>query len=320
MAARALRTIFWDRRHDRARVAWLIAIPLFGAFIATSAGSAVPGELPLPVAALMASAAPALVAILLVTVSSRWLGGRSLADYGLTVDRRWMLDLAAGLGVGLLAVSVPFLIAISAGRVEVVATFDAGEVALIAGIGLFVLAMLCTGLWEELVLRGVFLCNAADGLRRWFSPRRAIAGGLGLSALVFALGHLAQTGISATLLTFVLSGVVLGIVYLFSGDLAVVIGAHAAFNITSNLLFARAGGPTDGLSVVMRVEVDPGLPLLQSGGLLEFAAFLLLGLFAMLWLRLSRGSVPIDLAALHLDHQPESTEAPIEPTSDHVAT
>ncbi len=314
MAAHALRTIFWARRRNRARVPWLIAIPLVGAFIATSAGSAVPGELPLPVAALLASAAPALVAILLVMASSRWLGGRSLAEYGLAVDRRWMFDLAAGLGVGLLAVSVPFLIAITAGRVEVVATFDAGDVALLTGIGLFVLAMLFTGLWEELVLRGVFLCNAAAGLRRWFSPQRAIAGGLALSALVFALGHLAQTGISATLLTFVLSGVVLGILYLFSGDLALVIGAHAAFNITSNLLFARAGGPTDGLSVVMRVEVDPGLPLLASGGLLEFAAFVLLALFGLLWLLLSRGSVSIDQASLGIDDGSSNAEPTSEST------
>ncbi len=200
--------------------------------------------------------------------------------------------------MGLIAVSVPFLIAISAGRVEIVATFDAGDLALVTGIGLFVLAMLCTGLWEELVLRGVFLCNAADGLRRWLSPRRAVAGGLALSAIVFAVGHLAQTGVSARLLTFVLSGVVLGVVYLFSGDLALVIGAHAAFNIAANLLFARAGGPTDGLSVIMRVEADPGLPWLESGGLLEFTAFGLLALAGLLWLRLSRGATSFDLAAL----------------------
>ncbi len=41
----------------------MIAIPLVGAFVATSAYAAVPGELSLPVAALLASAAPALVAV-----------------------------------------------------------------------------------------------------------------------------------------------------------------------------------------------------------------------------------------------------------------
>jgi uncharacterized protein len=310
----ALRTAFWDDQRGRARIPWLIAIPLVGAFVATSADGIVPGELPLPLAALLASGAPALVAILLVISSQRWLGGRGLADYGLAVDRRWMVDLIAGLGFGLLAVSIPFLVAIGVGRAEVVAVFDAGDLALWPGIVLYVVAMLCTGLWEELVLRGVFLCNAADGLRRWLAPHRAVAGGLVLSAVVFALGHFGQTGASATMLTFILSGVVLGVVYLFSGNLALVIGAHAAFNITSNLLFARAGEASEGLSAIMRLEVDPDLPLLASGGLLEFAAFALVGLFGLLWLRNSRGAVSMDLAALQLDAEPDIGEPTAEPT------
>lgn len=306
--------MFWHAGLNRARVPWLIAIPLVGAFMATSAYTAVPGELAAPVEALLASGAAAVVAVLLVIVSGRWLGGRALVDYGLAIDRRWLIDLAAGIGVGLIAVSIPFLLAISVGWAEVVATFDAGDLSLWAGILLYVAAMLCTGLWEELVLRGVFVCNAADGLRRWLSPYRAVIGGLMLSSLVFALGHLPQTGLSATLVTFVLSGVVLGVVYLFSGNLALVIGAHAAFNVTANLLFARAGGPTDSLSVVMRLEVDPSLPLLRSGGVLEFVAFGLVGLFGLLWLRVTRGPVSIAMAALDLDEKPDVSAPASNPT------
>lgn len=178
--------------------------------------------------------------------SRRFLGGRSLTDYGLAIDRRWWIDLTVGFTVAVLAVCIPFLVAIGAGWAGVVATFDPGDLTLWPGILLLTVAMLCTGFWEELVLRGVFLCNTADGLRRWLSPHRAIAGGLGLSALVFALGHLGQTGVSITLLTFILSGFVLGVVYLVSGNLALVIGAHAAFNITANVLFDRDGQATAG--------------------------------------------------------------------------
>ena len=317
MARATVRTfsaIFWDHTHRRARTPWLILIPLVGAFVATSADTLVPFELPLPVAALLASGAPVIVAVLLVMLSRRLLGGRKLADYGLTIDRRWIIDLTAGLAVGLLAVSIPFTVAIGAGWAQVVATFDPGEMALWPGIALYTVAMLCTGFWEELVLRGVFLCNAADGLRRWLSPHRAVAGALTLSALVFALGHLGQTGMSVTLLTFILSGIVLGIVYLFSGNLALVIGAHATFNITTNVLFARAGGATDGLSTIMRIEVDPNLTLLRPGGLLEAAAFLLVALLALLWLNHSRAATSPDLVALHLDDEPDLTESTTEPS------
>ncbi len=314
-----LRFLFWDHTHDRARTPWLILLPLVGAFAATSANELVPFELPLPVAQLLASGAPAVVAVLLVMFSRRFLGARSLTDYGLTIDRCWLIDLTVGFAVAVFAVSIPFLVAMGAGWAEIAATFDAGDLALWPGILVYAVAMVCTGFWEELVLRGVFLCNAADGLRRWLSPHRAIAGGLALSAVVFAVGHLGQTGV-VTLLTFVLSGVVLGVVYLVSGNLALVIGAHAAFNITANVLFSRGGENTAGLSAIMRIEVDPTLTLLRPGGLLEAAAFLLLGVFALLWLRHSRGTVAIDLAALHLDEQPEGAGAPDEPTSDHVAT
>jgi uncharacterized protein len=222
MVARVFRAIFWNDRRGGARVPWLILLPLVGAFVAAEVVDALAyGRLAVPIVAVLTSGVPAVVAIVLVMVSRRFLSSRRrLVDYGLAVDRRWMIDLTAGLVVGLCAVSLPFVVAIGVGWAEVVAVFDAGDLALWPGIVLYVVAMLCTGLWEELVLRGVFLCNAADGLRRWLAPHRAVAGGLVLSAVVFALGHFGQTGASATMLTFILSGVVLGVVYLFSGNLA----------------------------------------------------------------------------------------------------
>jgi len=306
---------FWDDTYGRARTPWLILLPLVGAFAATSANDLVPFELSAPVAQLLATGAPTIVAVLLVMFSRRFLGGRSLTDYGLAIDRRWWIDLTVGFTVAVLAVCIPFLVAIGAGWADVVATFDPGDLTLWPGILLLTVAMLCTGFWEDLVLRGVFLCNTADGLRRWLSPQPRDRRGLGLSALVFALGHLGQTGVSITLLTFILSGFVLGVVYLVSGNLALVIGAHAAFNITANVLFDRGGQATAGFSAIMRLEVDPTLTLLRQGGLLEAAAFLLLGLFALLWLRHSRGTVTIDLAALHLDAADSAAEPAPVPAS-----
>lgn len=311
---RTVRTIFWDDTRNRARTPWLILLPLLGAFAATSADAVVPFGLPLPVAQLLASGAPVVVACLLLIFSRRFLGGRRLVDYGLAVDRRWMTDLSAGLGLGLLAVSIPFMVAIGAGWAEIVERFDPGDLALWPGILVYAIAMLCTGFWEELVLRGVLLCNAAEGLRRWLSARRTVAGALTISALVFALGHLGQTA-SITMLTFILSGVVLGVLYLVSGNLALIIGAHATFNFASNVLFNRGGEVTSGLSAIMRLEVDPSLTLLQPGGLIEAAAFLLLGVFGLLWLRHSRGSISIDLTALQLDDEPADQNNPNVTTS-----
>lgn len=313
----ARRVLFSD--HGRVRAPWLIALPLVGAYVAMVAvEAAVYGRLALPWVQLLLSATSAVVAIALILVSRRLLHApRGLAEYGLAVDRRWAVDLLAGLGIGVAGVSIPYLLGLWVGWVEVVTVFDAGALALWLGILVYGLAMLLTGLWEELLLRGVFVTNAADGLRRWLSPSRAVAGAIAVSALVFGLAHLAQPAHPSFIVTWVLSGVVLGVVYVLSGNLAVVIGAHAAFNITSNVLFARTDvvGLED-LSAIMRVEVDPSLGFLGAGGVLDAAAFVVVGLLALLWLRHSRGALSVDLDSLGIAGEPQgASPAPVSTPS-----
>lgn len=297
------RAFFWSHEQGRARTPWLILLPLLGAMVAiTVADAAFSDRLPLPLAQLVVSAVPAAAAIGIILLSRRFLGARrGLAEYGLAVDRRWIRDASVGFGIGVVGVSIPFLVGIGAGWIEIAAVLDRGALALWPGILLYGIAMLLTGLWEELVLRGVFLCNAADGLRRWLSPRRAIAGGLVLSGFVFGLGHLGQAAHPALILTWILPGILFGVIYVLSGNLALPIGAHAAFNITANLLFARTDVPLDDLSVLMRIDVDPTLTVLTFGGALEAAAFVAVGLLALLWIRHSRGALTVDLDALDLE-------------------
>lgn len=73
--------IFWSRTQGRARAAWLILLPLVGAFMAAVlADAATSGRLPLPAAELVVSATSAGVAVLLVLLSRRFLGARRGLD------------------------------------------------------------------------------------------------------------------------------------------------------------------------------------------------------------------------------------------------
>jgi hypothetical protein len=256
---------------------------------------------------------------MLVHASRRFLGARrGLADYGLAVDRRWLVDLTAGLGIGLAGLAIPYLIGIGAGWLEVVAVFDRGQLALWPGIALIVFSMFWVGLWEELLLRAVFICNAADGLRKWLSPRRAVAGGIVVSAVVFGVAHLAQAAQAALVLTWVLSGVVLGVIYVLSGNLALTIGIHAAFNIAYNVLFVRTDvAGTEALSAITRVGVDPTLPFLVSGGALEAGAWITVGLLALLWLSYSR-RLFVDLEALEVGDEDASKPTPTLPPTGAI--
>ncbi|MCZ2860859.1 CPBP family intramembrane metalloprotease [Blastococcus sp. VKM Ac-2987] len=119
------------------------------------------------------------------------------------------------------------------------------------------------------------MCNAADGLRRWLSPRRAVAGGVAVSSIVFGLDHLGQAEIPAFILTWILAGVVFGVIYVYSGNLALVIGAHATYNITYNAGFSRTDiAGSEDLSANTRISPDPFLTDIGPGGPVEIAAFL----------------------------------------------
>jgi uncharacterized protein len=220
------------------------------------------GAVPLPVLQLLTSVVTVSVALLLVMVSQRLLGAhRGLVDYGLAVDRRWVIDLVAGFGIGLAGLAIPIVLGLALGWFDVVAILDPGALGLWAGSALMLIAMLGVGLWEELLLRGVFVCNAADGLRRWLPARRALAGGVLLAAVVFGLGHLGQPDNPAFVLTWILAGVVFGVIYALSGNLALPIGAHAAFNTAYNVVFVRTDvAGTEDLSAISRIAVDPTIP------------------------------------------------------------
>ena len=298
-----LRTIFWNTRQQRARAVWLALLPVVGAYAALIAGEVVATEIGLPVQVGFAlfSFAALVTVVALMGVSSRYLGARRIPDYGLAVDRRWRVDFAAGLVVGFVAVSIPFLFALALGWVEIGAVFDAGELALLPGFVAVGAGLLCVGVWEELAIRGVLLGNTADGLRRWLSPHRAIAVAVALSGLVFGLAHIAQPDYAPLILTWVFAGLVFGGMYVFSGSLALPIGAHITVNAAYQMVFVRTDyAGTESYSAVMRIVPDPALAFLQAGGVIDIGVYGTLGLLTYLWLRFSRGKITIDPVALQL--------------------
>jgi uncharacterized protein len=162
------------------------------------------------------------------------------------------------------------------------------------------------GVWEELAVRGVFLCNAADGFRRWLSPHRSVAAAVALSGLIFGLAHLAQPGHPALILTWVASGLVLGGMYVFSGTLALPIGVHITVNMAYQMLLVRTDTiGTDRFSAVMRIDVDPTLAFLQAGRVIDAAVWVVLAVLGYGWLRLSRGQLSVALPGLQPDADPE---------------
>lgn len=195
MIVRLVRAAIWNDEMRRARAIWRFLVPglaviLINAIVSAPISEYVSAH---PTMHLVTVAVTAGAAFVIIQLSGRILdAGRSIVDYGLAVDRTWLRDLVAGFGLGLAGASIPFLVGLAAGWFEVAAVFDRGDLPVGIGIAVIVLASLFTGLWEELLARGVVLTNAAEGLQSWLSSRYAIAGGVAISALLFGLPHLTQ--------------------------------------------------------------------------------------------------------------------------------
>lgn len=94
-------------------------------------------------------------------------------------------------------------------------------------------------------------------------------------------------------MTWILTGIVFGLLYLLSGDLAFPIGVHASLNIGLTGLFVRTDIAGSGaLSAITRIEPTIQSPLFEYGGIIEGSVVLTVGILAGLWLWYSRDSVP----------------------------
>lgn len=301
MVVRLARAAFWNDETGRARAIWRILIPAIAIILINSIVGIPVSQVisSLPTLHLVVVAVTATAALVIVQLSGRFLdAGRSVVVYGLAVDRGWLRDLAVGFGIGLAGPSILFLVGIAAGWFEVVAVLHRGNLTVGIGIAIIVLASLFTGIWEELLARGVILVNAAEGLNTWLSPRQGIAGGVAISAILFGIPHIGQPGVAENpilLGTWILSGAVFGVLYVMSGNLGLVIGIHWSFNITYQAVFSRMDANPEEFSAITRLDTATQSPLFEFGGLLDAAAFVLVLIFGVIWLMYSQETVSISI-------------------------
>ena len=185
-----------------------------------------------------------LAAVAGVVVVQRVLRGPRLVQLGFARGGRWVLDLAVGLVLGPLLFWTVFSVESWLG------------VAKLAGIRLDVGALLtalvafvCVGAGEELVMRGVVLQQVARG---W-----GVAAGVGVSSTVFALIHVPNVLIAEVdPLVGVLAVVILGLLglilagaYLWTGRLWLPVALHVSWNFGQGALlgFPVSGTPSQGL-------------------------------------------------------------------------
>lgn len=239
---------------------------------------------------------------------SLWLAGRfidrrPLKDYGFHLDRGWWLDLVFGLGLGMFLMSGIFLIELSFGWLRVDSTFESilpGTPFWVA-LALPFVIFLCVGIYEEAFSRGYQLLNMAEGLNySSIGPRGAALAAWILSSSIFGVLHLGNpnaTPLSA--FNIALAGLLLGAGYVLSGELAIPIGLHFAWNFFQGNVY---GFPVSGLNPIGATFISTkqtgpdiwtgGLFGPEGGLLVTFATLTGIALTAF-WVRFRRGRVGI---------------------------
>jgi len=261
--------IFRNSAERRLRAPWRLAIATVLVVLATVVARALLAALIAPSVGGDPGSSVGVVAFGVGTTAAVLLAGvaldrRRLADFGFHLDRQWWTDLAAGAALGAGLMTLIFLVELAAGWVRVVGTLRA-DGPFLPAVASLVGVFLVVGIYEELLVRGYLLRNAAEGLAGPLGERGAVAASVALSSAVFGALHLGNpNATSVSALGITAAGVMLAVGYVTTGELAVPTGLHVTWNAFQGLVY---GFPVSGLPVDAGVvAVEQSGPPVATGG------------------------------------------------------
>jgi membrane protease YdiL (CAAX protease family) len=249
------------------------------------------------------SAVVTLFATGLVTLLAVRIDGRPLADFGFRFNGVWWRDFGFGLLLGALLMTVIFVVELAAGWVTITSVLNSTIPNQSFGTGLLLSLVLffCVGIYEEMLSRGYQLRNMAEGMRgKYLNPRTALLAAYVISSILFGILHAANPNASfISTLYLMTAGLLLGLGFVLTGDLAIPIGLHMAWNFFQGSVF---GFPVSGMTIgASFIAIKQSGPEIITGGVFGPEAGLI-GLFAIAlgsfliiqWLRWTRGAARIE--------------------------
>lgn len=289
----SVRDLFWNRDHGRLRAPWRLVVALLLFLLAATvlasigrilAGLISDGGLGSAWASLVQTGV--LVGLIGAVAGIGWLvDRRPLRDLGLSLGRAWYRDFGVGLCVGLLMATTVVLVGLAVGSATIGGTLQTqpdaqlalSGIAVLPATFLWLLFFLAVGTLEEVILRGYVLVNVAEGLDTLVTRRRAVAGGILASSVLFGVLHAANPGGTVlSILNIGLAGILLGGAYATTDRLGIPVGIHVAWNFALGPVY---GLPVSGLqtgSALVAVE-QRGSELLTGGDFGPEGGLLMLG-------------------------------------------
>jgi membrane protease YdiL (CAAX protease family) len=260
-----------------------------------------------------------LITALSLWIAARFLDHRPFADYGFHQNRNWWMDLTFGLVLGALMMTGIFLVEWAAGWVSVTGMFQVSgsKLAFRQLILLQLVQCVSACMCEEMQLRGYPLRNLAEGFNfSAIGSRSAILLAWLLSAIGFGLLHMLNPNASAlSTISVAFAGLMLGLGYILTGNLAISIGLHTTWNFFEASVFGFPLSGQTNLPTFIAIK-QAGPKLLTGGafgpeaGLLGIAAFILCSILILLWVRKFYGEVglytPLAKYSVYVVEQPKT--------------
>ena len=282
--------IFWNRNESRLRAFWRLVLQSILMFIFSGVTSLIvvlvvfyaPGGaaatlqrtdmydalmeyfMQNPYASLMIILASFVAVFFSIWLAARLFDKRPMADFGFHLNRKWWLDFAFGLGLGALLMAIVFGVEWAAGWVTVLPQTEKMGVSMLLALFIGLMKFILVGIQEEMVSRGYHLVNLAEGLSG-IGRRTAVWLAFILSSIVFGLLHLGNPNVSiVSTINLCIAGILLGLPYILTGELALSIGLHITWNFFQGFVF---GFPVSGLpSSNSLILIQQGGPSLWTGG------------------------------------------------------
>jgi uncharacterized protein len=308
-----LKTLFWNEDQHRFKTFWRMAFQaVFTALLALTpvviigeslSASQEHGTLPAALTGVVGDKLLDLIIGPLFTIliiASVWLAGRLLdrrrfADFGVHLSRAWWSDLCFGLGLGGWLMGFIFLVEWGAGWITIRETFQVSLPGLSLNLALLYVLVkdVCIGIYEELLSRGYHLKNMAEGFKgmNGMNAKTAILLSTLVSSVIFGLLHAGNANTTfLSLFILCLNGVFLALGYILTGELAISIGLHIAWNFFQGSVF---GFPVSGdQESATMIAIQQGGPILMTGGafgpeagLIGLAAMFLGSILILMWVR-----------------------------------
>jgi hypothetical protein len=199
-------------------------------------------------------------------LAGKWIDRRPFAAYGFHLSRAWWADFGFGLALGVALMALIFAVELAAGWVRVEGFLQGGRQSFWIGLGNTFVLFIGVGIREEIFFRGYPLRALAEGLNlKRVGPRNALLIAFGISSIFFGILHMGNP--NATWIStagIVAAGLLLGIGFVLTGELAIPIGLHISWNFFQGNVFGFPVSGTNAGSTV--IAITQGGPELATGG------------------------------------------------------